>query len=305
MIASSPGLTPSPIAVDRRLLVSYDNYPAAQRAVDSLSDAGHPVHNVAIVGSDLRLEETVTGRLTNARAAISGAISGAVFGLVVGLFLGLFTTTTASFFALVVWAVLWGAVMGAAFGFASHAFKGGTRDFTSRSVIVAGRYDVLVPVEGLEAALAVLEGGTRPADTIVVERPPSSGPLHTLPGHPFPATAETAPSPAATETVNPPPRTAEPAGSAPSVTERAHTTSSPADPIGTTAFPAEPIGTTPAAVAGVDTPPEPAAPAKPARARRTTTRSSKAAAATPEPSSAFGPADPAPATGGEDPPRES
>ncbi|MFC7385767.1 general stress protein [Sphaerisporangium rhizosphaerae] len=190
MIGSSPELA-APSAIDRRLLVSYDNYPAAQRAVDTLSDAGYPVQNVAIVGNDLRLEELVTGRLTNPRAALSGAISGAVFGLVVGLFLGLFTTTTASFFALVVWAILWGAVMGAAFGFAGHAFKGGTRDFTSRSAIVAGRYDVLVPAAAMEEALAVLEGGNKPADTVVVARPPSSGPLRT-PGASGPET--TAPS---------------------------------------------------------------------------------------------------------------
>jgi hypothetical protein len=184
MIDSSPGLA-APVAVERRLLVSYDNYPAAQRAVDTLSDAGYAVHNVAIMGNDLRLEETVTGRLTNARAALSGLISGAVFGLVVGLFLGLFTTTTASFIALVLWAVLWGAVMGAAFGFASHAFKGGTRDFTSRSAIVAVRYDVLVPAATLEEARAVLEGGARPADTVMVPRPPSGGPLH-APSRPDP-----------------------------------------------------------------------------------------------------------------------
>ncbi|GGL00123.1 hypothetical protein Sme01_37270 [Sphaerisporangium melleum] len=193
MLGSSAGPAGSP-AVDRRLLVSYDNYPAAQRAVDTLSDAGYPVQNVAIVGSDLRMEELVTGRLTNGRAAAQGAVSGAVFGLVIGLFLGLFTTTTASFFALVVWAILWGAVLGGAFGFTSHAFKGGTRDFTSRSAIVAGRYDVLVPSAALEEALAVLEGGTKPADTVVVARPPSSGPLSTAaaPARPAAPAATTA-----------------------------------------------------------------------------------------------------------------
>ncbi len=167
-----------PVVVDRRLLVSYDNYAAAQRAVDALSDAGFPVEHAAIVGSDLRLEETVTGRLTKGRAALTGAASGAVFGLVVGLFLGLFTTTTTSFFALVLWSLLWGAVLGAAFGFTSHAFKGGTRDFTSRSAIVAGRYDVLVAGSYIDHARAVLEGGAQPADTVVVDRPPSAGTLN-------------------------------------------------------------------------------------------------------------------------------
>jgi hypothetical protein len=220
MIGSSPRLT-SPLTADRRLLVSYDNYPAAQRAVDTLSDAGYPVQNVAIVGSDLRLEELVTGRLTNPRAALSGAISGAVFGLIVGMFLGLFTSTTASFFALAAWAVLWGALMGAGFGFASHAFKGGTRDFTSRSAIVAGRYDVLVPSAALEQALAVLEGGTQPADTVVVDRPPSGGPLPTPTGGPDATTApagrpDATPAPLAGPGVTPAPST--PGGPKPAAT---------------------------------------------------------------------------------------
>ncbi|WP_327047037.1 YrzE family protein [Microbispora sp. NBC_01189] len=172
----SPAAEPASPAVDRRLLVSYDNYAAAQRAVDTLSDAGFPVENSAIIGSDLRLEETVTGRLTNGRAALTGLISGAVFGLIVGMFLGLFTSTTTSFFGLVLWSILWGAIAGAAFGFVGHAFTGGTRDFSSRSSIVAGRYDVLVASPMLDQAQALLQGGVRPADTVVVPRPPSAGP---------------------------------------------------------------------------------------------------------------------------------
>ncbi|GGS67608.1 hypothetical protein GCM10010156_28220 [Planobispora rosea] len=165
----------TPVTVDRRALVGYDNYLAAQRAVDTLSDSGFPVEHTAIVGSDLRLEETVTGRMTNGRAALAGAGSGVLFGLVVGAFLGLFTSTTLSFFMLVLWAGLWGAVMGAAFGFINHYFTRGKRDFASRSAIVAGRYDVLVATSHYDHARAVLEGAPMPADTVVVEPPPSAG----------------------------------------------------------------------------------------------------------------------------------
>lgn len=163
------------VVVDRRVLAGYDNYLAAQRTVDGLSDAGFPVENVAIVGSDLKLEETVTGRLTNGRAALTGAGSGVAFGIVVGMFLGLFTSTTLSFIVLVLWAALWGAVMGAAFGFINHVFTGGKRDFASRSAIVAGRYDVLVAASHLDHARAILESTPGPSDTVVVEVPPSAG----------------------------------------------------------------------------------------------------------------------------------
>ncbi|GAA2869957.1 hypothetical protein GCM10010517_30060 [Streptosporangium fragile] len=187
------------VVVDRRVLAGYDNYLAAQRTVDRLSDAGFPVENTAIVGSDLRLEETVTGRMTKGRAALAGAGSGVLFGAVVGMFLGLFTSTTLSFVMLVLWAALWGAVMGAAFGFINHLFTGGKRDFASRSAIVAGRYDVLVAASHLDHARAVLDSAADPADTLVVETPPSAGVYDptaarpTAPGHPTPAQAAPAP----------------------------------------------------------------------------------------------------------------
>ncbi|GLW08019.1 hypothetical protein Misp01_31490 [Microtetraspora sp. NBRC 13810] len=174
----------TPVNVDRRLLVSHTDYVSAQRTVDALSDAGFPVEQVSIVGRDLRLEEVVTGRVTNATAALRGAGNGVVFGLVIGLFLGLFTSTTASFIALVLWAALWGAALGAAFGFANHYFTRGQRDFASRSALVAGRYDVMVATTHLERARATLDGLSRPGeagsyDTAVVEPPPSAG---TYPG---------------------------------------------------------------------------------------------------------------------------
>ncbi|MFD0887754.1 general stress protein [Streptosporangium algeriense] len=173
----------TPVVVDRRVLVGYDNYPAAQRAVDGLSDAGFPVEHVTIVGSDLRLEETVLGRMTNGKAALTGAGGGAAFGAVVGMFLGVFTSTTMSFVVLVLWAALWGTVTGAAFGFVNHFFTGGRRDFASRSAIVAGRYDVLVAASHLDHARAVLEGGPRPADTVIVDPAPSAGPYEPDPSH--------------------------------------------------------------------------------------------------------------------------
>ncbi|GHE41657.1 hypothetical protein GCM10017673_49970 [Streptosporangium violaceochromogenes] len=177
------------VVVDRRVLAGYDNYFAAQRAVDGLSDAGFPVEHVAIVGSDLKLEETVTGRMTNGRAALTGAGSGVIFGAVVGAFLGLFTSTTLSFLVLVIWAALWGAVTGAAFGFVNHFFTDGKRDFASRSSIVAGRYDVLVAASHLDHARAVLEGGPHPADTMVVDPPPPAGPYGAGTGGPTPQRA--------------------------------------------------------------------------------------------------------------------
>src|SRR5690625_5951628 len=74
----------APILPRGEELAAFETYLEAQRAVDFLSDKEFPVQHVTIVGSDLRMVERVTGRLTYARVALAGALSGALFGLFVG-----------------------------------------------------------------------------------------------------------------------------------------------------------------------------------------------------------------------------
>jgi hypothetical protein len=61
----------------------YNDYATAQRAVDFLSDNKFPVHEITIVGEDIKLLEHVLGRMTIVRAAAAGALSGAWFGLLI------------------------------------------------------------------------------------------------------------------------------------------------------------------------------------------------------------------------------
>lgn len=127
-------------------IADYASYLEAQKAVDYLSDNEFPVQHVTIVGTDLRMVERVTGRLTYARVAMAGAASGAWFGLFVGLLLSLFSPGT-SMLQTVVPALLIGAGFGMLFGVISFSFTGGRRDFTSTSQIVASRYSVLCAEE--------------------------------------------------------------------------------------------------------------------------------------------------------------
>jgi hypothetical protein len=136
-------------------VAGYDNYEAAQRAVDRLSDDGFPVEHLDIIGSDLRLVERVTGRLTKGRAAGAGAASGAWFGLLMGLLLGIFTTGP-WFGFLIVGAVI-GAVWGAMFGFFGHAATRGARDFASARTLVAMRYDLVARDGYVDAAKSGLQ----------------------------------------------------------------------------------------------------------------------------------------------------
>jgi hypothetical protein len=138
-----------------QVIATYDTYVEAQRAVDFLADQQFAVENVSIVGSDLKMVERVTGRLTRGRAAAAGAASGAWFGLFVGVLLSLFSKDTNAL-ALIVSALIYGAVFGTIFGFVSHAFSGGKRDFTSRSKIASSRYEIVVVWAQADKAREVL-----------------------------------------------------------------------------------------------------------------------------------------------------
>ena len=154
MPSSRPGV-PEP-RLDRPVIGSYNTYAQAQRAIDFLSDNKFAVEHTAIVGSDLKMVETVLGRLTRGRAALAGAGSGAWFGLFVGVLLSLFSDGDTNAFAIIAGAAMYGVVFGAVFGFVAHALSGGRRDFTSRSQIVAARYDVLCDADLAEEAQNLL-----------------------------------------------------------------------------------------------------------------------------------------------------
>ena len=147
-----------PIAdyVPRQTLASYDTYEEAQRAVDHLSDNLFPVQFTSIVGVDLKLLESVTGRLDNWRASLFGAGNGALFGLFIGRVLALFAASSSSFLVIVLWGVVWGAMAGAVFGLISYLLTGGKRDFSSKSRLVAGRYEVTVEDEVADRARQLL-----------------------------------------------------------------------------------------------------------------------------------------------------
>ncbi|GAA3273654.1 hypothetical protein Dvina_37520 [Dactylosporangium vinaceum] len=142
----------------------YDDYASAQAAVDRLSDDGFPVGQLSIIGSDLRLVEQVTGRLTKAKAALSGAASGAWFGLLIGVLLGLFATGS-GWLAMVGVGVAFGALWGAAFGFLAHAMTGGRRDFSAVRSLAAAHYDVIAGSAHVDRARVMLgQAGLLPRD---------------------------------------------------------------------------------------------------------------------------------------------
>ena len=148
---------PSPEQLQRReVLASFDNYVAAQEVVDKLSDERFPVEHVSIVGRGLTSVESVIGRLSWGRAALSGLAMGAWFGVLIGLFVSLFANSDGGVMPLVLLGLLYGAAFGIVFGLVSYAFTGGKRDFVSRSQLVAEEYQVTVDFDHINAARKVL-----------------------------------------------------------------------------------------------------------------------------------------------------
>jgi hypothetical protein len=135
-------------------VASYATYLEAQKAVDHLADKAFAVQLVTIVGTDLKMVERVTGRLSYPRVALGGFLSGAWFGLFVGLLLSLFTTPGAQ--SPLVPAIFIGGAFGLLFSVITYSFSRGRRDFTSTSQIVASSYAVLCRAEQANKARELL-----------------------------------------------------------------------------------------------------------------------------------------------------
>jgi len=151
-----------PVSAAWNTVARFDDYETAQRAVDRLSDDGFPVEKLDIVGSDLRLVERVTGRLTRSRAASAGALRGLWAGLLFGILIGLFTSGY-SFLAVAATGAALGVLWGAAFGYVVHARTKGQRDFSSVRQLVATRYDLIAREGTVSRARSMLsEAGLLP-----------------------------------------------------------------------------------------------------------------------------------------------
>jgi hypothetical protein len=155
MPSATPGRSPLKLEFPQSL-ATYDDYAAAQKSVDYLSDQKFPVEHLMIVGTDLKRVERITGRLTTGRVALGGALSGVWFGLFIGLVFTLFTTSNA--LATILSTVLFGALFGLIWALAGYAATRGQRDFASVTQVVATRYEILVEHKVAARARELLAG---------------------------------------------------------------------------------------------------------------------------------------------------
>ena len=136
-------------------VASYETYAQARVGVDFLSDAGFDVSAITIVGSDLHLVERVKGRLTIARASLSGASSGGLWGALGGMLMsaGQSAGGTGTWVA---GGIIVGALIGMALSALSFIIRGRSRDLVSSQQVVAQRYAVLASAD-IDRAYQILQ----------------------------------------------------------------------------------------------------------------------------------------------------
>jgi hypothetical protein len=137
------------------VLGTYETYQEAQQVVEKLSRSDFDVRQLAIVGSDLKSIERVTGKMSYPRAALGGAATGAWFGLFAGILLFTFTTSPNYTYAFAV--ILFGAALGMLYGLARYAITRRTRDYTSTQQVIASSYQVLAPSNLIVRAQELLQ----------------------------------------------------------------------------------------------------------------------------------------------------
>lgn len=145
----------------RRRIATFDDYADAERAVERLTSRGFPVERTAIVGRDMQVVEQITGRLTLASATWRGALSGALPGVLIGWIFGLLAWVDPLIGALLLalYGLIFGALLGAVMGLVTYALQRGRRDFASRTIMLAQRYDLVVDVDVADEAARLLDRG--------------------------------------------------------------------------------------------------------------------------------------------------
>lgn len=161
MTMNQPLRNPEPLLrlAHPRSVAVYDEYGDAARAVDYLADSNFPVHHLAIVGTDLKSVEIVTGNLTWGKVLFSGfmqSLSWAVMFAVVMYVLN----PGSGFFGTLVVAVLAFGLVSMVISAVQYRIRGKDRDYTSTRGIIATSYEILAEGEYANRARELLGGAS-------------------------------------------------------------------------------------------------------------------------------------------------
>jgi hypothetical protein len=142
-------------------VAEFETYQQATKLVNKLVSNDFPPSLISIVGDDLKLVETIRGKLGYGRVALSGAITGSWIGLIFGLLFGVgFAVDTSgeaisqaqNFFS----AVIIGAGIGMLFNIIRFSASKNRREFLSYPQTIAKTYRVVVPATELAKARSLV-----------------------------------------------------------------------------------------------------------------------------------------------------
>ena len=134
-------------------LATFADYKLAVTYVESMIENDFPARLVSIIGTDLKSVESIKGKLGYGRVALSGALTGSWLGMFFGLIFGASGTGAE---AVLLTNVTAGVVIGAGIGMLINVIRfsltKNRRGFISGQMVVAKKYEVVVPKEQLQLA---------------------------------------------------------------------------------------------------------------------------------------------------------
>ena len=161
--SSRRGRTLPAVIPNGTTVAEFEQYLEAVQYVDKLVGADFPTAMVAIVGSDLKTVERLQGKLSYAKVALNGAVAGSWMGLIFGiLFSGSPDATGALNFSSVGSSIFIGAGAIMLLNVIRFSLTKNKRQFLSSSMVVASRYEVIVPNELADQARAVSNSEVSP-----------------------------------------------------------------------------------------------------------------------------------------------
>ena len=158
-------------------VATFSSLGEVQDALARLADEEFPIQRATIVGTDLRLIERVSGRMSTPRAAGYGAVAGAWLGALIAAFAAIFTSVTVgSVLSMLFGGIVLGTGFGAVFGAVAYRFAGPRAGITGNVTLVAARYEVRT-TNGYAVRLHELLSAAAPAGMVLAEplSPPDDG----------------------------------------------------------------------------------------------------------------------------------
>ncbi len=134
------------------ILGTYRSREEAQATISYLAENGFNVRALSIVGSDVRIVETVMGITSWAQAAGRGALTGAWLGLLFGLLMSFFSGEETLSSGGLLPGVIIGVGLGMLWGIVTRAIMGRKNKVIARPQVIANEFQLLCnPMQANEA----------------------------------------------------------------------------------------------------------------------------------------------------------